>query len=122
MNSFEDIVEEVVNDFIDRGHVARDKKEFLKSVILSQHRSKHSISGNLAGHKPVPLSELYSSSYKHSRLGESHSYAENLGNILKASSSFIMNTKQNKNTIPEETFHLNEPQHVKIYLNVLGYI
>jgi hypothetical protein len=111
LNSFEDIVEEVVNDFIDRGHVARDKHDFLKSIILSQHRSKHSISGNIAGQKPIPLSELYGSNYKHSRLNESHSVSENLGHLLKTS-SFIMHAKHNKNNKSEDTAHINESQYV----------
>ena len=114
MNSFEDIIEEVVNDFIDRGHVARDKHDFLKSIILSQHRSKHSISGNIAGQKPIPLSELYSSNYKHSRLNGNSSVSENLNHLLKASSSFIMHTKHSKNAKPEDIAHINESQHVSL--------
>ena len=56
------------------------------------------MAGTLAGQK-VPLSELYSSNYKHSRLVGSHSYSENLGSIInfRKNSSFIQTSRMQKN-------------------------
>lgn len=113
LTSFEEIVDEVVNDFIDRGYVGRDNKEFLKSIILSQHRSQHSMAGNLTDQK-APLSELYSSNYKHSRLAGSHSYSENLANMIhfrKNSSSAILNPRLQK-IKSDEFSNLNEQQNL----------
>lgn len=108
LNSYEEIIEEVVSDFIDRGYVSRDNKELLKSIILSQHRSEHSMAVNLAGHK-APLSELYSSNYKHNRPLGSHSYSENLAGLinLRKNSSFFLTSRMHKNQ-SDEFNHSNE--------------
>lgn len=79
-NTFEDIIDEIAQDFINRGRLNRDYKEKLKSILLSQHRDHLSLGGAMAG-KKAPISELFSSNLKHSR--QSHaSIVEHFGSSI----------------------------------------
>jgi hypothetical protein len=48
-NTFERIVEEVLLDLINRGQLEKDKKDMLKSILLSQHRNNLTLSGAMSG-------------------------------------------------------------------------
>ena len=75
-------MDEVIQDFISRGHMNRDFKDKLKSIILSQHRSQTSHAASaMHGRKPT-ISDLFSSSYRPSRINSNHSFIENFGSAL----------------------------------------
>lgn len=63
--TFEGLMDEIIDDVISRGHMNRDQRENLKSIILSQHRSRSTLAGAIT--KKAPLAELFSSDAKHSR-------------------------------------------------------
>ena len=48
-NTFERIVDEVLLDLINRGQLEKDKKDTLKSILLSQHRNNLTLSGAMSG-------------------------------------------------------------------------
>ena len=50
-NTFERIVDEVLLDLINRGQLEKDKKDMLKSILLSQHRNNLTLSGAMTGTK-----------------------------------------------------------------------
>lgn len=66
--TFEGLMDEIISDMISRGHMNREHRESLKSIILSQHRSRATLAGAITKKKAAPLSELYSSDNKHSRI------------------------------------------------------
>ena len=62
-NTFEKIVDEVIQDLLDRGQMSRDNKDSLKNIILSQHRNNMTISSAMTGKKVNNLSGLFSSNH-----------------------------------------------------------
>lgn len=71
------MIDDVLMDFIVRGHMTREHKAHLKNMLLSQHRSKIGVAGALTG-KRAPVNELFSSSWHQSKLKlNSHSIANN---------------------------------------------
>jgi hypothetical protein len=97
--TIEGVVEELLHDFIGRGHMNRDHKDNLKGIILSQHRNNQTIASTLAG-KKAPLSELFSLDGKHSKFSSNHSFlTEQTGShIFRKNYSFqsAHNYKPNK--------------------------
>lgn len=78
----------------------RERRENLKALILSQHRSRSTIAGTIT-RKPVPLSELFSSDSKHSRIfkpdsqpGANPTTAETLGSSILKGSSFFHSSRR----------------------------
>jgi hypothetical protein len=113
-NTFEEIVNEILNDFVDRGHLNRENRDSLKIILTSQHRCQDSISKNLTGHKhKAKLSELYSSKLKTKnlvKLNSSHSFASNLVN----SSSFVFSSSKIQRNKSDE-FKSNEHKIEMVY-------
>lgn len=48
-NTFERIVDEVIDDLINRGQLNKEKKDELKSVLLTQKRNKQTLGAGLSG-------------------------------------------------------------------------
>jgi hypothetical protein len=78
----------------------RERRENLKALILSQHRSRSTIAGTIT-RKPVPLSELFSSDGKHSRIfkqesqpGANPTTAETFGSSILKGSSFFHSSRR----------------------------
>jgi hypothetical protein len=110
--SFENMIEEVLKDFIDRGHINRDYKDKLKAIILCQHREHITIAGTLSA-KKAPISELYSSNCKHFELSGNHSYIGDYfgSRMIRKDNSFL---KQNSNKIDEESRESDLNFHEKV--------
>jgi hypothetical protein len=117
--TFESIIDDVLHDLIIRGHLPRDNKERLKSILLSQHRSQIGVAGVLTG-KKIPIAELFSSNWRQStrRLTTTPgngSFVVDNNDGRKGSSYFTrqMSTSQQKSEEPAvTTSHVNLPEKV----------
>ena len=92
-NSVETIIEEVVQEFIGRGHMNRDHKQKFKNILLSSSRHHLTVASALTRKKTVP--ELFSSNQKR-RFSRANSFVADLTGssstqFKKASSFHLMN-------------------------------
>lgn len=104
--TFEGVTDEIIQDFISRGHMNRDYKANLKAIILSQHRDHLTIAGALTG-KKAPISELFSSNWKHAKMS-SHSFSDNFGSSLLRRSSSHVNHHGKRLSKFEDAIHLSD--------------
>jgi len=109
------MIEEVLKDFIDRGHINRDYKDKLKAIILCQHREHVTIAGTLSA-KKAPISELFSSNLKHFELSGNHSFIGDYfgSRMIRKENSFL---RQNSHKIDEETHKSDLNVHEKVNNN-----
>lgn len=113
-NTFEDIIDEVTQDFINRDRLNREHKDKFKSILLSQHRDHLSLGRAMAAPKKTPISELFSS--KHSR--QSHtSIIEHFGStIFKKNVLSRQQTRSEEAAIESEATADDRKQFVKFYV------
>lgn len=55
--SLDFLMDEIIQDFIDSGHMNKENKEQIKRVLLSPHRHNHSMSAS--GSKKSTMSDLF---------------------------------------------------------------
>ena len=75
MSTFDGIVDEIITDFLNRGHLNKDNKDKFRSIILSKHRNHLTVAGVLSGlDKKASYSEMYSHNRKQSKyhVGNNH--------------------------------------------------
>ncbi|CAF0838647.1 unnamed protein product, partial [Brachionus calyciflorus] len=119
-NTFEEITDEIIQDFINRGQMNRDHKLKLKSLILSQHRDHLTIAGAMTG-KKAPISELFSSNLKHShRHSHSHiSFTEHFGSsMIKKGGNFSRQNSRFDDSLQNSDPQIDEKKqnYVKFYV------
>lgn len=113
-NSFEDIIDEICQDFINRGRLNRDYKEKLKAILLSQHRDHLTLAGVMAG-KKAPISELFSSNLKHSR--QSHtSFVEHFGSSIFKKNTSRQHSRNDDAGIESDPNQDDKKHFVKFYV------
>lgn len=112
-NSFEDIIDEVAQDFINRDRLNREHKDKFKSLLLSQHRDHLSLGRAMAAPKKTPISELFSS--KHSR--QSHtSIVEHFGSTIFKKNVSRQHTRNEEPGIESEGTVDDRKQFVKFFV------
>ena len=89
--SKEQLMDEIIQDFADSGHMNKENKEQIKRVLLSPHRHCHSISSS--GSKRSNLSDMFSQSQSSSA---SRRTSEQDHEHLSRKNSFIHFTHENR--------------------------
>jgi len=110
-NTFERIVEEALLDLINRGQLEKDKKDMLKSILLSQHRHNLTLSGAMSGISKR-VSAIFPTSHSKTRKFSFVTSNEALGKDVNVaggehSHGQIITKKSSVNKFHTNNFHRN---------------
>jgi len=92
------LMDEIIQDFIDSGHMNKENKEQIKNILLSPHRHTHTIS-NSASRKSM-ISDMLNSASTSRRTSNEQEIIESRKNSL-ISESRIKNNKSFKSNMNE---------------------
>ena len=92
-SSLEQLMDEIIQDFTDSGHMNKENKEQIKRILLSPHRHCHSITSS--GSKRSNLSDLFNKSQSSSNSRRSSANDQDNGNLSRKS-SFIHFTHEHR--------------------------
>jgi hypothetical protein len=114
-DTFESLINDMLVDFINRGHLVKEKKDDLKRIILTQHCSRlpgisddaipnSNPNDNHNKKQTDIISELFASDWKQSKMSKNFSFAGSMALTKKSSTNFLSRSNRH---LPGEAINLN---------------
>ena len=117
--SIVDVIDEMIQDFVDSGHMNKENKDQVKKTILSHHRHNQAFSGALSRKKST-MSEFFPGSRRQSTFNSEHacnseytSTSTSRKNSSVQYSDLNLNKNKGENKLSQSEFDLDAKVNIK---------